>query len=171
MTSRPGALRRRVRAAFGGAERRGCRERGCALGLGGIPNCTVLKGEEIAEGRRVCDCVIIHAATPPRLVLVELKSGGAKPGQVFEKFSNAVDLVSRMERDIFAGEKYDASILLLVGRRRRRSLYATCRAREFVVGGKRCSVQVLPCGTHLDDVYKMLAGAGRGSGGQSGRAV
>ena len=160
MTARPpqaDGLLRRIHAAFGRAERRGCCERGCRLVLGGITGCVVLKGEDVAGDRRICDCVIIHAAIPPRVVLVELKSGGAKPGQIFEKFSNAADLVTQMGRRLFDGEEYDVGILLLVGRRRRKSLYKTCRAREFVVGGKKRAVQVLPCGTHLADVYKTLA--------------
>lgn len=162
MTAQPNGLRRRVCTLFGGVDRRGCCERGCRLSLAGIPNCTVLKGEDIAEGKRICDCIIIHASTPPRVVLVELKSGGVKPSQVFEKFSNAVDIVTRVEHSLFAGEKYDASILLLIGRRRRKSLYATCRAREFVIGGKKRSVQVLPCGVQLADVYKMLTSPSSG---------
>ena len=101
MTARPprtGGILRRIHAAFGGAERRGCCEQGCRLVLGGMTDCVVLKGEDVAGDRRICDCLIIHAAIPPRVVLVELKGGGAKPGQIFEKFSNAADLVSQMER-------------------------------------------------------------------------
>lgn len=173
MTAGQGVLRQRARVAFGGAERRGCCEHGCRLGLGGIRDCVVLKGEDIVEGGRICDCVIIHATKPPRVVLVELKSGGAKLGQVFEKFSNAVGLLSRIEQDVFVGGEYDATMLLLVGRRRRKSLYAMCATREFTIGGKRRSILVIPCGTHLADVYKMLAGqrAGPGPRGGSGRAA
>ena len=163
MTARPpraDVILRRIHASFGGAERRGCCERGCRLVLGGITDCVVLKGEDIVGDRRICDCVIIHAGIPLRVLLVELKSGGAKPSQIFEKFSNAADLVSQMGRRLFDGEEYDVGILLLVGRRRRQSLYDTCRTREFVVGGKKHAVQVLPCGTHLADVYKTLAEKG-----------
>lgn len=174
MTARQGVLRQRAYVAFRGAERRGCCEHGCRLGLGGIRGCTVLKGEDIAEGggERICECVIIHATKPPRVVLVELKSGGAKLDQVFEKFSNAVGLLSKIKQDVFVGEEYDVTMLLLVGRRRRRSLYAMCGTREFTIGGKRRSILVLPCGTHLADVYKKLAGQRAGPRpGRSSRAA
>ena len=77
---------------------------------------------------RICDRAVIHAAKPPRVVPVELKSGGGggKLGQVFEKFSNAVGLLSRMGQDVFVGEECGAAMLLPVRRRRRASRFTPC---------------------------------------------
>ena len=153
-------LRRRVQAMFGGAVRQSCRDQGCGLGLGGLSDYIVLKGEDVLRGKKMCDCIIIHAVSPPRVVLVELKSGGVKQGQTLEKFSNAVDFLAQTEQDLFAGARYGVIMLLLIKRRKRKSFYAMWRTRQFVTGGKKRSVMTMPCGTRLADIYSMLSRAG-----------
>ena len=154
-TKPKGSLRQLVSAAFGDAVRPNCREQGCRLCLTGISNCVVLKGEAVVKDKKMCDCIVIHAAHPPRTALVELKSGNVKHNQVAEKFSNALDLVPRAEQVAFGSEKCRLSLLLLVKHRQHRSFYALWRRQKFKIRGAPYTVRVLPCGTELADAYKM----------------
>ena len=130
------------------------------MGLAGLSGYVVLKGEQVVKNRKICDCIIVHNASPPRIILVELKGRGAKHRQAVEKFSNAVDALSRIERGPFSSGKHSVSILLLIKKRRRRSFYRMWGNDPLAIGGKKHSVQILPCGAELADVYKMLARGG-----------
>lgn len=86
---RPGRIVPRVRLLFDASLRDRCSERSCCLGLRGISRHVVLRGESVAHGRKMCDCIVLHDAAVPRIVFVELKSGLFHIGQVLEKFTNA----------------------------------------------------------------------------------
>lgn len=98
---RPGRIVPRVRLLFDASLRDRCSERSCCLGLRGISRHVVLRGESVAPGRKVCDCIVLHDAAVPRIVFVELKSGLFHIGQVLEKFTNALDWLSGAEESIF----------------------------------------------------------------------
>ena len=146
-------LRQRTRDVFGCAIHAACCERGCKLGLTGIFNYVVIKGEDVAKNSRACDCIIIHGTDPPSVSLVELKSGNVKNTQVMEKFLSSADIIPRVVRDVFGSKKYKLGLLLLVKHRKRQSFYRFWRTQKFKIMGERYSMQILPCGSELASTY------------------
>ena len=142
-----------VNDKFGKAVINGCCERRCKLGLVGISNYIILKGEKAMPGQKTCDCVVIHGTSPPRIVFVELKSGGVKSKQVIDKFSNALEFFSH---NVIKDRAYDISMLLLVKRRLPKTFYTVIREHGFKLKGKKYYIITLPCGKELADVYKEL---------------
>ena len=47
----------------------------------GISNYAVLKGEDVVKDNKVCDCILIHDTDPPRVLLIDPKSGNIKIGR------------------------------------------------------------------------------------------
>lgn len=146
-------LHQRIRDVFECAVHTTCCERGCRLGLTGIFNYVVIKGEDVSKNNRACDCIVIHGADPLRVTLVELKSGNVKNTQVMEKFLSSADIIPRLKRDVFGSKKYKLQLLLLIKHRKRRSFYRFWRTHKFKIMGERCSLRVLPCGSKLADTY------------------
>ena len=133
-----------------------CCERKCKLGLVGISDFAVLKGEKVVKKQKICDCIIIQNTTPPRIVLVELKSGGVKPNQVINKFSNALQLISEFNSVLFNNQECRVMMLLLVKRRLSKTLRTIIRSHGFKLKGKRHFIITSHCGRELADVYKEL---------------
>ena len=48
----------RIKSDCAHALRRRCSESGCTLRLGGLSSRVVLKGEELYQDRKMCDCII-----------------------------------------------------------------------------------------------------------------
>ena len=133
-----------------------CCERNCRLGLAGLSNCVVLKGEKIAKDRKMCDCIVIHSVSPPRIILVELKSGGVRAEHVIEKFENALQFLSQAEHNLHGNQVYNVNMLLLIKRRLPRTFYTRLRAQKFNMKGKKHSIMTLRCGAGLVDLYTEL---------------
>jgi hypothetical protein len=100
----------RIKSDFAHASKRRCSERGCTLGLGGLGNHLVLKGEELCPDRQsrrlpMCDCIIFVADGSIIIGIVELKSKTADPGQIEKKLANS----SRIALDIL-GKYLDSRI-------------------------------------------------------------
>lgn len=149
-------VHQRTYVAFGTAVRKNCCEHGCRLGLAGISNYAVLKGEDVVKDGKVCDCIMIHDTDPPRVLLIELKSGNIKIGQVIEKFLGGIDIIPQVERYILGNKRYQISLLVLTKRRMRKSFYKFWRSHRLKINGKRHSVQILKCGVELASVYDDL---------------
>ena len=90
----------RLAILFGGAVQERCSENNCCLGLSGLSNYTILKGESILPDEKVCDCIIFHDDAVPHIVIVELKRGLVRSGQVQEKFENTLELVSKIKEEL-----------------------------------------------------------------------
>lgn len=134
-----------------------CCERKCKLGLRGISNYSILKGEKIASGQKMCDCVIIHDVSPPRIILVELKSGGIRFEQIVEKFENGLQLLAQTDRTVQEKQTYNVKMLLLVKRRQPKTFYTRIRAHKLEMKGRKHSIITLRCGAELVNVYRELA--------------
>lgn len=160
MTARKGTVGgpgSRARRLFNASVRDRCAEKNCCLGLQGISNCTVLRGEGVASGRKMCDCVVLHDAAVPRVVFVELKSGLFRTGQVVEKFANALDWLSSVEKEIFGEVDYRVTLVLMHKRRVPRASYSALRSYPFRQSGRRYSLRVLPCNAQLAALYKKMS--------------
>ena len=49
-----------LRDLMGEAIKKDCSENNCCLGLRGLSNCTILKGEIVLPDKKACDCIIFH---------------------------------------------------------------------------------------------------------------
>ena len=147
----------RVRRLFGASVQNRCSERRCCLGLYGIRGCVILRGEDVASGKKMCDCIVFHDAAVPRVVLVELKSGLFHTMQVVEKFTNALEWLSSVEGEIFGSDDYRITLLLLHKRRVPRTYHSILRSYPFRLGGRRHSLRVLRCNTQLSELYKKMS--------------
>lgn len=146
----------RARLLFESSVRDRCSEHNCCLGLQGIADYTVLRGESVVSGGKMCDCVIFHDTVVPRILFVELKSGLFRTGQVVEKFTNALDWLSSVKKDVFGRVDYKVTLLLLHKRRVPRPQYSALRKYPFRQGGRRHSLRVLPCSAQLAALYKKM---------------
>lgn len=126
------------------------------MGLQGISNYTILRGESVVSSGRMCDCVIFHDTVVPRIVFVELKSGLFRTGQVIEKFTNALEWLSSVKKEVFGAGDYKITLLLLHKRHGPRTEYSTLRKHPFRQGGRKHSLQVQPCSTQLATLYKKM---------------
>lgn len=153
---RPGRIVPRVRLLFDASLRDRCSERSCCLGLRGISRHVVLRGESVAPGRKMCDCIVLHDAAVPRIVFVELKSGLFHIGQVLEKFTNALDWLSGAEESIFGKGDYRVTLPLLHKRRISKTYHSTLRNHRFRLGGRKHSLRVLRCGEQLATLYERM---------------
>lgn len=149
---------------FGGAVQDRCSENNCCLGLRGISNYTILKGESILPDEKVCDCIIFHDDAVPHIVIVELKRGLVRSGQVQEKFKNTLELVSKIREQVGGLADYRIVLLLLHGRGIPKSAHVDLRACTFKSRGRRHSLQILPCNAQLADLYMRTMPRGRGPG-------
>ncbi len=81
-----------IRANWEAAVRNRCRESGCALTMGGVPRHVILKGEELVDEGKACDCVIIIVDAQRVVVaLVELKSGSLDPDDIGKQLAGGWD--------------------------------------------------------------------------------
>lgn len=157
-----GGKPRRLAILFSGAVQERCSENNCCLGLRGLSNYTILKGESILPDEKVCDCIIFHDDAVPHIVIVELKRGLVRSGQVQEKFENTLELVSKIKEELGGLADYRIVLLLLHGRRIPKSAHVDLRAYTFKSRGKRHSLQILPCNAQLADLYIRTTPRGRG---------
>lgn len=86
-----------LRKLFDKAIRTRCSENKCCLGLRGLSDYTILKGELVLPNKKACDCIIFHDGLVPHVVLVELKRGLVRSGHVEEKFKNTLEWLSKTE--------------------------------------------------------------------------
>lgn len=142
------------RILFSKAARKRCSENNCCLGLQGISNYKILKGEIVLPNKKACDCIIFHDTAVPHVVLVELKRGLVKPGQIEEKFKNTLEWVSMNDERVCGRTDCRVVLLLLHGRGISKSDHATLRSHMFEMRGRRHILQVLPCNTQPVDLYK-----------------
>ncbi len=76
------------------AARRQCREGKCSLGLDGIGEFVMLKGELVRPNKTMCDCIIFLGVLPPMVVLAELKAKTVHAREVGRKLRNAASAVA-----------------------------------------------------------------------------
>lgn len=133
-----------------------CYENKCCLGLRGLSDYTILKGELVLPDKKVCDCIIFHDDIVPHVVLVELKRGLVRPGHVQEKFKNTLEWLLKTEEQFHDHTDYRVVLLLLYGRGISKSDHSVLRAHSFKLKGKKYSLQVLPCSTQLADLYARM---------------
>ena len=137
---------------YGHAVQERCSENNCCLGLRGLSGYTILKGEGVVPDKKVCDCIIFHDGAMPHIVIVELKRGLVRSGQIKEKFKNTLEWVSKTAE---LPDRADCRIVLLLlhGRGISKSSHAELRAHAFKSRGRRHSLQILPCNSQLADLY------------------
>lgn len=147
----------RVRRLFGASVQDRCSERRCCLGLYGIRGCVILRGEDVASGKKMCGCIVFHDAAGPRVVLVELKSGLVHTMQVIEKFTNALEWLSSVEGAIFGSDDYRITLLPLHKRLVPRTHHSILRSHPFRLGGRGHLLRGLRCNTQLSELYKKMS--------------
>lgn len=157
----PGALSMKLRTLFHDAVRARCSENNCCLGLRGLSDYIILKGESILPRTKVCDCIIFHNLEVPTVILVELKRGLVHPGEIEEKFKNTLEWVSRTDKILPSLSDCQVVLVLLHGRGISKSDNAALRALPFRSKGKKHPLQVLPCSAQLADLYGRMTMRGR----------
>ena len=161
---------RQLRTLFEDAVQERCAENNCCLGLHGLSNYIILKGENILPDKKACDCVIFHDSAVPHIVIVELKRGRVKSGQIQEKFESTLNWLSKIEEELCARVDCKIILLLLHGRGISKAAHVDLRAHAFKSSkGRRHSLQILPCNAQLADLYGRTVP--RGGNSRRGRRV
>lgn len=139
---------------FEGAVQERCAENNCCLGLRGLSNYIILKGENILPDKKACDCIVFHDGAVPHIVVVELKRGLVGSGQIQEKFENTLSWLSKVEEEFCARGDCRIILLLLHGRGISKAAHVDLRAHVFKSSkGRRHSLQILPCNAQVADLY------------------
>lgn len=104
----------RIKSDFSHASRRRCSESGCTLRLDGLSDHVVLKGEEICQDRKVCDCIIFVVGSPVVIGIVELKSRTVHSSEIVDKLTNGSEIaLDVLEKCIGRQIKFEFYHLLL----------------------------------------------------------
>lgn len=82
----------RIKSDFAHAFRSRCSESGCTLRLDGLSNRVVLKGEELYQDRKMCDCIIFIVDDSVIIGIVELKSKTVRTSEVADKLINSSEI-------------------------------------------------------------------------------
>ena len=146
----------RIKSDFAHALRCGCSESGCMLRLDGLRDRVVLKGEELCQDRKMCDCIIFIVDSSVVIGVAELKSKTIRTSAVADKLANG----SEIALDIF--EKY-------AGRRMKLRIYhlllhsgldsserRKIERKRIKVRGKGYDIITKPCGVHLSAVISQF---------------
>lgn len=147
------ALSAQLQTLFRNAVRARCSENNCCLGLRGLSDYVILKGESILPRTKVCDCIIFHNLEAPHVILVELKRGLVHPREIEEKFKNALEWVSKIDVRLQSLADYQVVLVLLHGRGISKSDNAALRALPFKSKGRKHPLQILSCNAQLADLY------------------
>ena len=148
----------RIKRDYAYALRSRCSESGCTLRLDRLSNRVVLKGDDICQDRKMCDCIIFITNGSATIAIVELKSKTAHTSEILDKLTNS----SEIALDIL--EKYAnrhmkpilLHILLhkgLDGSERRKMERSRIRVK-----GEKHDIIRKPCGTSL---YKIISEFGK----------
>ena len=145
----------RIAKAYPDAVQERCEEHGCSLGLEGLPERVVLKGELVPHQGRICDGLVFVAVEERGVALaaVELKSGSYYPEEVLEQLQNGATAGS----GIASEQQVTISRFLAVLLHRRGSRGSTAEFRhlrraEIEFGGRKQRVTIEQCGACLSEL-------------------
>ncbi|NQT86522.1 hypothetical protein HQ560_07140 [bacterium] len=134
------------------AQRKRCREAGCELKLDDIPSYILLKGEEIASDRKMCDGVIFLGQKPLRVVLAELKSKTTHASDIVEKLKNGATAA----HDILAACDIVPSTvderLIVLAKRWSRSELKVLTSKRIAIDGRKRPILTKRCGIRLSSI-------------------
>jgi len=83
-----------IKRDFSNAIRKRCYERGCLLNLKGLNIKVVLKGEEVCENIKICDCIIFTIRNI--IGIVELTKTLSDSKEIVEKLNNGTNIASKI---------------------------------------------------------------------------
>jgi len=141
-----------VKSNFTHALETRCSDKGCELKLFGLKNYIVLKGEDLCQSRRICDCIIFKVHSYIIVGIVELKSKTAHSSEVVEKLTNgsnvALDILEKCSDKHMKFEFYH----IVLCKRWTSSEYRVIISRKITVRGKRYNIMLKRCGVSFSEI-------------------
>lgn len=142
----------RIRSDFPHALRRHCSERGCTLRLDGLRNRVVLKGEEICQDRKMCDCIIFVVNSSVIIGIVELKSKTVHTSEVADKLTNSSEIAFGIFEKYADKHTKPRIHYLLLHKGLDPSEHRKIQKRRIEVRGEERNIVTIPCGDFFSRV-------------------
>ncbi len=133
-----------------------CSEVGCKLKLNNLNNHVVLKGENICQDRKICDCIIFVRDNPVIIGIIELKSRNIHSSEIVEKLTNgseiALDILEKCRDNDMKFEFYHIALC----KSWRSSEYRVIKSKKIVVNGKKYDIIPKKCGESFSMLISSL---------------
>lgn len=133
-----------------------CYKMGCHLGLNGLNNYVILKGERICTDRKICDCIIFTSDNYIIIGIVELKSKTVYASEIIEKLANgiktALDILEEGNDNCMKFEFYP----IVLYKSLHPAEYKVITSRKIKVKGKRYNIIPKKCGISFSTVISGL---------------
>ncbi len=146
------SIRKHVAEELAHAVRKRCRESGCELRLDDIPSYILLKGEEIADDRKMCDGVIFLERDGLNVVLAELKSKTTHASNIVEKLRNGAVAARGILTDSEVVPSTVDSRFVVLAKRWSRSELKVLTSRRIAIGGRKRPILTKRCGIRLSSI-------------------
>jgi hypothetical protein len=131
-----------------------CEESNCKLRLNGCGNYLILKGEELLDDQKICDCIVI---TENIIIgIVELKSKSFHASEIVEKMYNtsivALNILNQHKGCLL---KYKLCHMILA-KSYGTSEYRVLSTRKLTIAGRRYSILPKRCGVTFSNIISNL---------------
>lgn len=136
-----------------------CAESGCRLGLKGLPDRVVFKGELLEPKAKICDCIIVAAVNAACVVsIAELKGRTTHASEIAEKLQRGTDYAIRI---LAASEVMpDHWCHIVLAKRWDTSEWQTLTKKHSIrVGSRRYPIIPRRCGEELTMILHILGSA------------
>ena len=91
-----------------------CKEHGCMVDFGNIPDATILDGDKLIGSKsKSCDCIIFDMRNGLHISIIELKSTYIKSDKVIGKFSKTVEQVMQIMNQFHYNKQFFITLILL----------------------------------------------------------
>ena len=130
-----------------------CSERNCKLGLDGLSNYVILKGEKICQGRKICDCIIFTGNVI--IGVAELKSKTVHWSEIEKKLTNGSEFALQiLNKAGGRGIRFEFYHLVLC-KSWRPPEYKVITSRKIIVRGKKYNILPKRCGVSFRKVISI----------------
>lgn len=141
-----------IKRDFAHALRARCSENRCTLGLAGLRERVILKGDDIHQDRKMCDCIVSIVDDSIIVGIVELKSKTVHASEIMDKLANSSEVALKII------EKYAANHIkpefhhLVLSLSQPRGIELKKIKKGIRVRGKKHEIISRRCGTSFSDV-------------------
>ncbi|MFN3384145.1 MAG: hypothetical protein ACK401_04550 [Archaeoglobaceae archaeon] len=120
--------------------------------LKGLKEYIILKGEEICEGRKACDCIVYSSIDDKLIVaVVELKSKDVHASEIREKLENCLNETSRILEECCHHAKAEFHLLVL-HKGMSRPEYNMITSKEIEFKGEEHPILLEKCGSSFSEI-------------------
>ena len=140
-----------IKRDFAHALRSRCSENRCTLGLAGLRERVILKGDNIHQDRRMCDCIVFMVDDSVIVGIVELKGKTVHASEIIDKLANSSEVALKIIEK-YAANHIRPEFYHLVLSLSQRGIELKKIKKGIRVRGRKHEITSRRCGTSFSDV-------------------